>query len=145
MGSLMLFSFVGLTALGIPIAYVLLGTTVISMWFGTTQAMTTVAQQFFTGIDSFPLLAIPLFMIAGSLMAEADISKRLTDFPCHGRALYRRFSFCCCSFMHDFAAISGSGPATVAALGGIMIPEWSEKDTIKVLPLLLWQLQVLSV
>lgn len=123
MGSLMLFSFVGLTALGIPIAYVLLGTTVISMWFGTTQAMTTVAQQFFTGIDSFPLLAIPLFMIAGSLMAEADISKRLTDFS---NAMVGHYTgglaFVAVLSCMIFAAISGSGPATVAALGGIMIP-----------------------
>lgn len=123
MGSLMLISFLGITALGTPIAYVLLGTTILSMWYGTTESMAIVAQQFFTGVDSFPLLAIPLFMIAGSLMAEADISRRLIDFS---NAMVGHFtgglayvSVITCMI---FAAISGSGPATVAALGGILIP-----------------------
>ena len=123
MASYMLITFLGLTFLGIPIAYVLLGTATISLWFGSTQPMALIAQQFFTGIDSFPLLAIPLFMIAGSLMAEADISKRLINFS---NAMVGHYtgglSYVAVISCMIFAAISGSGPATVAALGGIMIP-----------------------
>ncbi|HCP15745.1 MAG TPA: C4-dicarboxylate ABC transporter permease, partial [Peptococcaceae bacterium] len=77
----------------------------------------------FTAADSFPLLAIPLFMIAGSLMDSGGISKRLINVA---KTLVGSFTgglamaaVLTCMF---FAAISGSGPATVAAIGGIMIP-----------------------
>ncbi len=83
-----------------------------------------VVQRMFTAIDSFPLLAVPLFMVAGNLMETGGISRRLINF-CNsvlgwlpgGLAMAAILT---CMF---FAAISGSGPATVAAIGGIMIPE----------------------
>jgi len=77
----------------------------------------------FTSSDSFPLLAIPLFMVAGNLMEVGGISKRLIDF-CdaligHVTGSLSMVSVLACMF---FSAICGSGPATVAAIGGIMIP-----------------------
>ena len=82
-----------------------------------------VVQRMFTGMDSFPLLAIPLFMVAGMLMERGGISRRLIHFATslvgevHGglgiiTVLASMF----------FAAISGSAPATVVAIGSIMIP-----------------------
>lgn len=112
-----------LLIVGIPIAYVLCGATMFSFWFGSTLPMTMVPQQMFTGCDSFPLLAIPLFMIAGSLMGEGGISRRLIHF-CDTLVGHMTGGLCYVAILTCmiFAAISGSGPATVAALGTILIP-----------------------
>ncbi|MDR2727274.1 MAG: TRAP transporter large permease [Deltaproteobacteria bacterium] len=82
-----------------------------------------VAQRMFTGMDAFPLLAIPLFMVAGTLMERGGISRRLIDFATSlvgniygGLGI---ISVLACMF---FAAISGSAPATVVAIGAIMVP-----------------------
>lgn len=82
-----------------------------------------VAQRMFTGLDSFTLLAIPLFMIAGRLMERGGISKRLISLATNmigsvtgGLAMVAVLS---CMF---FSAISGSAPATVVAIGAIMVP-----------------------
>ena len=91
---------------------------------GSATPMLVIAQRMFTSVDSFPLLAIPLFMVAGNLMEGGGISRRLINF-CNsllggftgGLAMVAVLT---CML---FAAISGSGPATVAAIGGIMIPE----------------------
>ena len=123
MSMLLLSSFVILVLLGVPIAFVLGTASFISLWFGSTQALTIIPQQMFTACDSFPLLAIPLFMIAGSLMGEGGISRRLINLAdaCVGHytggLAYVGIITCMI-----FAAISGSGPATVASVGGIMIP-----------------------
>jgi C4-dicarboxylate transporter DctM subunit len=82
-----------------------------------------IAQMAYAAVDSYTLITIPFFMLAGSLMELGGLSKRLVDF-CNvlvGRRIggFGTVSIICCMF---FAAISGSGPATVAALGGILIP-----------------------
>ena len=90
---------------------------------GSATPMLVIAQRMFTSVDSFPLLAIPLFMVAGNLMEGGGISRRLINF-CNsllggftgGLAMVAVLT---CML---FAAISGSGPATVAALGIILIP-----------------------
>ena len=123
-GALLIVAFVVLVVLGVPIAFVLSGTSIISMMFGTTNPTLSVqAQQMFVGMDSFPLLAIPLFMIAGSLMGEGGISRRLIDF-CDSLVghLTGGLAYVAILACMIFAAISGSGPATVAALGSILIP-----------------------
>lgn len=84
---------------------------------------TYVAQGLVTAADSFPLMAVPFFILAGELMARGGISRRLLNCAdaffgqkAGGLALVTVVS---CMF---FAAISGSGPATVAAIGGLTIP-----------------------
>lgn len=123
MGALLLASFIVLVVLGVPIAFVLGISSFVALWFGSTQTLTLIPQQMFTACDSFPLLAIPLFMIAGSLMEAGGISKRLIRLADvmvgHHTAGLAYVSIVTCMF---FAAISGSGPATVAAIGAIMIP-----------------------
>lgn len=83
-----------------------------------------VAQKAITGMDTFTLLAIPFFMLAGNLMAYGGIARRIVNLA---DAAVGRFTgglgmatVIGCMF---FAAISGSGPATVVAMGSIMIPE----------------------
>jgi len=112
----------------VPIGISLGLATAITMYFTSPVPLTMIAQTAFTGIDSFPLLAIPFFMLAGSLMGYGGISKRLVSFAeslvgfmIGGLAMV---TVTACMF---FAAISGSGPATVSAIGSFMIPAMKEK------------------
>lgn len=85
--------------------------------------MEVIWQTYFTSFDSFTLLAVPFFMLAGDLMSEGGISKRLV------RLVEAYFgtvtgslgvtTVICCMF---FAAISGSAPATAATIGALMVP-----------------------
>ena len=112
----------------VPIGISLGLATAITMYFSSPVPLTMIAQTAFAGIDSFPLLAIPFFMLAGSLMGYGGISKRLVGFAeslvgfmIGGLAMV---TITACMF---FAAISGSGPATVSAIGSFMIPAMKEK------------------
>lgn len=123
MGSVLLISFIVLIILGIPIAIVLGFSSIVSLFLASNLPLVVVPQRMFTAADSFPLMAIPFFMIAGALMENGGISKRLINFAnkiigsiTGGLALVGILT---CMF---FAAISGSGPATVAAIGSILIP-----------------------
>ena len=87
-----------------------------------------IAQNMVTGCDSFPTMAIPFFIFAGELMGGGGISKRLLNLASvffgriqGGLAIV---TVVVCMF---FAAISGSGPATVAAVGGMVVPTMLEK------------------
>ncbi len=109
--------------IGVPIAIALGVSALIAIYFGTTLPLSIITQKAFTSLDSFPLLAIPFFMLAGILMGKGGVSKRLLAFA---SALVGwmtgglgMVTIVACMF---FAAISGSGPATVAAIGGFMIP-----------------------
>ncbi len=89
-------------------------------------------QQLITGSDSFPLMAIPLFVLAGELMAKGGVSKRILN-VCS--AFFGRVTgglaivtVVVCMF---FAAVSGSGPATVAAVGSMVVPTMLEKGYSK--------------
>jgi C4-dicarboxylate transporter DctM subunit len=117
-----------LLALSVPIGIALGLSTAVTLALTSPIPLTMMAQTCFTGLDSFPLLAIPFFMLAGSLMGYGGISKRLVNFAeslvsfmIGGLAMVTVVS---CMF---FAAISGSGPATVSAIGSFMIPSMKEK------------------
>jgi len=113
--------------LGFPIWAVLASSSFVALTLGSGTPIVVIVQRMFTAVDSFPLLAVPLFMIAGNLMETGGISKRLINF-CDsllgsltgGLAMVGVLA---CMF---FAAISGSGPATVAAIGGVLIPAMVE-------------------
>ena len=116
-------TFILCLVVGVPIAMALGISALVSIYFGTTLPLGIITQKAFTALDSFPLLAIPFFMLAGNLMGKGGVSKRLLDLATKivgwmtgGLALV---TIVACMF---FAAISGSGPATVAAIGGFMIP-----------------------
>lgn len=109
--------------IGVPIAISLGVSALIAIYFGTNLPLDILSQKAFTSLDSFPLLAIPFFMLAGVLMGKGGVSKRLLDLATAlvgwitgGLSLV---TIIACMF---FAAISGSGPATVSAIGGFMIP-----------------------
>lgn len=112
-------------ALGVPVAYSLLASVVLTVLVlqpGLT--LTLIVQTVTTANDSFPIMAIPFFILAGLIMGRGGISKRLFNvsnaFFGHVRGGPGIAAVITAMF---FSAISGSGPATVAAVGGVMIPE----------------------
>ncbi|MFA6508636.1 MAG: TRAP transporter large permease [Treponemataceae bacterium] len=112
-----------LLAIGVPVGISLgLGIIAVALGFGTTN-LTFLAQSMYSGFESLPLTAIPCFMLAGAVMETGGLSKRLVNVAdkMFGSTIggLGTVTVVACLF---FGAISGSGPATVAAIGGIMIP-----------------------
>ena len=94
--------------------------------------ITFLTRSLVAASDSFPIMAVPFFILAGELMSRGGISERLLS---TARVLFGRYTggfglvtVAACMF---FAAISGSGPATVAAIGSLMIPSMMEKGYSK--------------
>lgn len=114
--------FPALLLLGLPI-YASLGITGLIVSYVTDNPMEFATQNILNGLDNFPLLAIPAFILAGNIMERGGITNDIINIfrrslgHVHGSlGIVTIFS---CTF---FAAISGSGPGTVAAIGSIMIP-----------------------
>ena len=124
MASALFITFAVTAILGFPIWAVLALSCFAGLSAASNIPMLVIAQRMFTSVDSFPLLAIPLFMVAGNLMERGGISRRLINF-CNSLLGSFTGGLAMVAVMTCmlFAAISGSGPATVAAIGGIMIPE----------------------
>ena len=116
-------------ALNVPVAFSLGLSALLAIAFTTNLPIGIITQKAFTALDSFPLMAIPFFMLAGIIMGKGGVSKRLLEMATvlvgwmtGGLAMV---TVVACMF---FAAISGSGPATVAAIGSFMIPSMREKN-----------------
>lgn len=112
-----------LLALGIPIAFSIgLSSALFILVTGLTK-LVVIPQRIIVGADSFVFLAIPLFTLSGYLMESGGLSKRLVSFVEKACGNFPgsmgTITIICCTI---FAALTGSGPATVAAIGGIMIP-----------------------
>ncbi|MGO0577580.1 TRAP transporter large permease [Ornithinimicrobium panacihumi] len=106
-----------------PIAMALGLTSFIYLFYFTTIPLTQVVERLFNALNSFPLMAIPFFVLAANIMTRGGISRRLTEF---GNALVGQYrggmamtAVLACMF---FAAVSGSSPATVVAVGTLLIP-----------------------
>lgn len=122
---LFLFTFIALT---VPIGIALGLSTALTLALTSNIPTMIIAQNAFTGLDSFPLMAIPFFILAGNLMEHGGISRRILSFAdslvgfiTGGLAMVTTLS---CMI---FAAISGSGPATVSAIGSFMMPAMKRK------------------
>lgn len=125
---LLLLSFVILLIIGSPIAVCLGASSVITMIAqGEGRPLDTIMSSlpiiFSASTSKFVLLAIPFFILAGNIMEKAGISKKLIDLAeaCVGH-IKGGLAIVCVIVACFFAAISGSGPATVAALGVIIVP-----------------------
>ncbi|TQR07486.1 TRAP transporter large permease [Psychrobacillus soli] len=109
--------------LGVPIAVSLGLSTVLGIFLHETLPMEIVPQRIFVSLNSFPLMAIPFFILAGNIMGIGSMSKRLVNFA---SSLVGHFSgglaMVAIVTSMFFAAISGSGAATTAAIGSILIP-----------------------
>lgn len=86
--------------------------------------LVVVGQKIFTALDTFSIMAIPFFILSGNLMIAGGLSKRLVNFAMSLLARVRGglalASVLSCAM---FGALSGSGPATVISIGGMMYPE----------------------
>ena len=109
--------------LGVPIAVAIGLASVIGIEAHGRLPLLLVAQRMFTGIDSFPLMAIPLFILAGNLMAAGGISQRLVELAKSLVGGMQGGLACTCVLTCMlFASVSGSSVATTFAIGAILIP-----------------------
>lgn len=119
---ILLLSFFLLLFLRVPVAISLALSTIL-VFFQIDFNMNMIPQRIFTALDSFPMMAIPGFVLAGVLMARGGISKYLIEalraWIGHLPGGLAVVTIVACAI---FAAISGSSPATAAAIGSIMIP-----------------------
>jgi len=128
--AVLILSFIILLAMGVPIAYSIglsaTLTTIISI--DLIPAFTTLSQQIATALDSFALLAIPFFILAGQLMNQGGIARRLIDFA---KVLVGRLpgGLAFVNIMANmlFGAISGSAAASASAIGGFMHPQMTKE------------------
>ena len=124
--TLLFVAFLGLMFVGVPIGAALgiAGAVAIalanadSQWFG----LLAVPQNFYAGLGKYPLLAIPMFVLVGSIFDRSGVALRLVNFAIsivgRGPGMLPLVAICVAMFL---GGISGSGPATAAAVGGVMI------------------------
>lgn len=127
MTAILFLAFLGLLALGVPIAFAVGIAATIVLIVGDVPLI-LIVQRMFAATDSFPLVAVPFFILAGDLLARGAISKKLVEFAesLMGR-MRGALSMVSVVAGMFFAAISGSGAATTAAVGATMIPELKER------------------
>ena len=112
---------------GVPIAFCLGIASVLGLYMADFP-LVVLAQRMIAGTQSFSLLAIPGFILAGDLMMHGGLSRRLVTF-CQSLVRHVTGGLGMVTVLSAtfFAAISGSAPATTAAIGGIMIPEMEKR------------------
>jgi len=127
MGWIILILIIGLVLLNVPIGFALALTASFAMLIKGIDLL-TVPLRLFNGADNFPLLAIPLFVLTGSLMNSAGISRRLINFA-SALVGFIRGGLAMVNIVTSmfFAEISGSAVADAAALGSILIPAMRKK------------------
>jgi C4-dicarboxylate transporter, DctM subunit len=121
--AMVLISLAALFLLGMPVFMSLAVASVVALTYGGYLPMSVIHNSIFDGLNIFPLLAIPCFVIAGTLMEYGNITNQIVGVV---KQLVGRMhgglgitTILACTF---FAAISGSGPGTVAAVGTILVP-----------------------
>lgn len=127
--AVLLVAFVVLLLLEVPVAFVIgLATLLGALALGRDGSLVSLASDMANGLDSFPLLAIPFFILAGELMAAGGLARRLIDFAASivgrmpgGLALINTLT---CML---FGAVSGSATAAISSIGGSLIPEMERK------------------
>ncbi|MBI2276535.1 MAG: TRAP transporter large permease subunit [Dechloromonas sp.] len=124
MSALVIFGLLAVLMLtGMPIS-ISLGLTVLTFLFTMTQVpLESVALKLFTGIEKFEIMAIPFFILAGNFLTHGGVAKRMINFASsmvgHWYGGLGLAGVLACAL---FAAVSGSSPATVVAIGSILLP-----------------------
>ena len=115
--------FVLFLVMGIPIGYGMMATTLFGMAFIPNVELVTVTQKMLSGLNSFTLLAVPMFIMAANLMNVGNITQQLVDFglACVGR-VKGGMAYANVLVSMVFAGISGSSQADTAGIGKILIP-----------------------
>jgi tripartite ATP-independent transporter DctM subunit len=120
--------FFGLLLLGHPIAFTLGLTSLVLLLVEGSLPLNAVPQYMFNGLDSFPLMAIPFFIVAGEIMVETGISRRLVDFALIllGRIPGALGQVCIATCVF-FAGVTGAAVADAAAVGSVLIPSMKKE------------------
>ncbi len=117
-----------LLVIGVPVGFAIGGATMLSMLLCSDLNMVVNAQYCYSGIFSFTVMAIPFFMLAGTIMSTGGIAKRIVNFASalidFVNGAIGCVSIIACCF---FGALCGSGMATASAIGSMMIPEMKKK------------------
>ena len=117
-----------LLILGFPIFVILMVSSVITILFIMDLPITMVRIELFGSVDNYKLIAVPFFIFAGAIMAQGGISRRLVDWVVSLLGAVRgSLALTTVGACTIFGAISGSSPATVAAIGGMLFPSLREK------------------
>jgi len=115
--------FLLLVILRIPLAIAIGSVTMLYIWMTDSLSLMGMVLDVFQSLDRFPLLAVPLFILAGQLMATGGVAKRILhladEIGGNIKGSYAIVTIFSCVF---FGGLSGSAPATVAAIGSLMIP-----------------------
>lgn len=121
--------FAALLFLNVPVAFVIGIATLLAAWsLGYEDVIVSVARDLGNGLDSFALLAIPFFILAGDLMGAGGLARRLIDFAAVFLGRFRGgLSLVNTLTCMLFGAISGSAAAAVSSVGGTLIPEMNRK------------------
>lgn len=113
----------GMMFIGVPLITAFLGGSIIPLALFSNMPLEVITTKMFASINSFSFLAVPFFMICGGLLDKGGIARRLVDLA---KALvgWLPGSLAVCTFLACafFGAVSGSAVATIAAIGGIMLP-----------------------
>lgn len=127
MAAVLFISFAVLLLLGVPVGFTIAIAAFITLVAGDVPALMMV-QRIFTAQDSFSLIAVPFFILAGDLMSKGAVSKVLVEFA-ESLLGWIRGGLSIVSVLAGmfFAAISGSGAATTAAVGATLIPELEKR------------------
>ena len=127
--AVLLVSFVILLLMEVPVAFVIgIATLLGALALGREGSFVSIASDMANGLDSFPLLAIPFFILAGELMASGGLARRMIDFASSmvgrlpgGLAIVNTVT---CML---FGAVSGSATAAISSIGAALIPEMERK------------------
>jgi C4-dicarboxylate transporter DctM subunit len=122
--TLVLFAFfIGLLLIGMPVAFAIGVASTVVVFMMERLPPTFIASKIFAGLDSFPLMAIPFYILAGNLMTEGGLTQKIVDFANalvgHVRGGLAHVSIVSAAI---FSGVSGSAAADTAAIGSIMIP-----------------------
>ena len=110
--------------LGVPVAFAIGFSGVLALAFGSDIPLFTAVQMAVKGINSWSLMACPLFILAGGIMGEAKLSDRIVSFAGELVSWMRGGIGCVCVIANMiFAALTGSGAASISAIGGLVTPE----------------------
>ena len=110
--------------LGVPVAFAIGFSGVLALLLGSNIPLFTAVQMMVKGINSWSLMACPLFILAGGIMGEAKLSDRIVSF-CGELVSWMRGGIGCVCVIANmiFAALTGSGAASISAIGGLVTPE----------------------
>ena len=128
MAALLFGTFIVMLLLGVPVAFSIVLASVAVMAKGEVPLL-MIVQRMFASTDSFSLIAVPFFIFAGDLMAKGKVSKVLVEFAEALLGMIKGgLSIVSVLAGMFFAAISGSGAATTAAVGATLIPELKKRE-----------------